>query len=243
MGPSAPMEATMSRRRENLAAAIVPHLAVGVLVWIGGVGTARAQPPAPPPAAAQSAGPSIPAEVPAPSQVFPDGGFPASQPAPEGGIPAPGATQTDLYPPLKPPAADYAPPGYEPRGIQQPPGVAEFFRLTPAPLPDYFYDPAYYQQPVVSPRTVEEYAPPGYEARDQQWGPGTPEFTPLTPPPPITPDEAAKFVSRGIMPGSFLVPGTNTSFRFRGFARLMGLYDFNPAGVPDAFVTNSIPAP
>jgi hypothetical protein len=96
---------------------------------------------------------------------------------------------------------------------------------------------------VVSPRTVEEYAPPGYEARDQQWGPGTPEFTPIPTPVPITPQEAQKFVTRGIMPGSFLVPGTNTSFRLRGFVRLMGLYDLNPVGVPDAFVTNSIPAP
>jgi len=45
------------------------------------------------------------------------------------------------------------------------------------------------------------------------------------------------------MPGSFLVPGTNTSFRLRGFVRLMGLYDLNPSGVPDAFVTNLIPVP
>src|SRR5690349_8343420 len=100
MGRSAPMEATMSRRLDRLAAAILPHLAVGVLVWIGGVGTARAQPPAPPPPAAQPARPTIPAEAAAPSQVFPDGGFPASPPAPEGGIPAPGATQMGLYPPL-----------------------------------------------------------------------------------------------------------------------------------------------
>jgi hypothetical protein len=191
----------------------------------------------------QPANPPIPAETPAASRVFPDGGFPATAPDPEGGIPATGATQWGLYPPLKPPAADYAPPGYEPRGVQQPPGVAQFFRPYTAPLPDYFYQPAYYEQPVVSPRTVEEYAPPGYEARDQQWGPGTPEFTPIPVPVPITPEEAQKFVSRGIMPGSFLVPGTNTSFRFRGFVRLMGLYDFNPIGVPDAFVTNSIPVP
>jgi hypothetical protein len=121
--------------------------------------------------------------------------------------------------------------------------VAEFFRPSTSPLPDYFYDPAYYERPVVSPRTVEEYAPPGYEARDQQWGPATPEFIPITPPVPLTPEEAQKFVTRGIMPGSFLVPGTNTSFRLRGFVRLMGLYDLNPIGVPDAFVTNSIPVP
>jgi hypothetical protein len=31
-------------------------------------------------------------------------------------------------------------------------------------------------------------------------------------PAPITPEERQKFVTRGIFPGSFLVPGTNTSF-------------------------------
>src|SRR5262249_27168861 len=44
-------------------------------------------------------------------------------------------------------------------------------------------------------------------------------------------------------PGSLLVPGTNTSFRFRGFVRLTGLYDFNPIGSRDDFVTNTIPVP
>jgi hypothetical protein len=121
--------------------------------------------------------------------------------------------------------------------------VAEFFRPFTGPLPDYFYHPAYYEQPVVSPQTVEEYAPPGYEARDQQLGPATPEFTRITPPVPITPAESEKFVTRGIFPGSFLVPGTNTSFRLRGFVRLMGLYDFSPIGSTDSFVPNTIPVP
>jgi hypothetical protein len=172
-----------------------------------------------------------------PSLVFPDGGFPSSPQAPEGGILLPGV------PPVPAPKTDYAPPGYESPDIQQPPGLAEFFRPAAVPLPNYFLQPAYYERPVVSPRTIEEYAPPGYEARDQQEGPGRPEFTLITPPLPITPEEAQKFVTRGIMPGSFLVPGINTSFRLRGFVRLMGLYDFNPVGVPDAFVTNSIPVP
>ena len=66
-------------------------------------------------------------------------------------------------------AAEYAAPGNELRGIQEAPGVPEFFHPTVTPLPEYFYQPAYYAQPVVSPRTVEEYAPPGYEARDQQF--------------------------------------------------------------------------
>jgi hypothetical protein len=144
---------------------------------------------------------------------------------------------------MQPPTADYTPPGSEPRGIQQPPGVPEFFRPRTTPLPEYFYQPSYYEEPIVSPRTVEEYAPPGYYSRDQQDGPGVPEFTPITPPEPISPADQARFVTRGIMPGSFLVPGTNTSFRIRGFVRLVGLYDINPIGTRDRFVTNTIPVP
>jgi hypothetical protein len=236
------------QRRILLAGALF-RLTGAVLIGLGSANLAwtEAPPPAPQPqTAAQPAAPAIPAETPTPSQVFPEGGFPESRPAPEGGIPPNSSAVSgsgSLYPFLKPAGPDYAPPGLEPRGIQEPPGVPEFYRPTSARLPDYFYQPAYYERPMTSPRTVEEYAPPGYEARDQQLGPGTPEFTPITPPVPITPEEAAKFVTRGIMPGSFLVPGTNTSFRFRGFVRLMGLYDANPIGFPDAFVTNSIPAP
>jgi hypothetical protein len=195
--------------------------------------------------AAQPAKPADLLESPGPSRVFPDGGFPTTPPAPEGGIPASAAKPGLALPYLgfQGPVGDYGPPGYEPRGVQQPPGVPEFYRPPPVRLPDYVYQAAYYEKPITSPRTVEEYAPPGYEARDQQLGPATPEFILITPPVPITPEESQKFVTRGIMPGSFLVPGVNTSFRFRGFVRLMGLYDFNPIGVPDAFVTNSIPVP
>jgi hypothetical protein len=202
-------------------------------------------PAAPAAPAAQPARPVIPSELASPSLVFPDGGFPSSPPAPEGGIPA-AAAAPGLAPPYigeQLPLVDYAPPGYEPRGIQQPPAVPEFFRPKAVPLPDYFYQPAYYEQPVTSPRSVEEYAPPGYEARDQQDGPGVPEYVLITPPIPIAPEDSQRFVTRGIMPGSFLVPGTNTSFRFRGFVRLMGLYDANPIGIPDIFVPNSIPVP
>ena len=46
-----------------------------------------------------------------------------------------------------------------------------------------------------------------------------------------------------MMPGSFLVPGTNTSFRLRGFVRLAALYDFEPIGSTDSFVPNTIPVP
>jgi hypothetical protein len=46
-----------------------------------------------------------------------------------------------------------------------------------------------------------------------------------------------------MMPGSFLVPGTGTSFRLRGFVRLSALGDFEPIGSTDSFVPNSIPVP
>src|SRR5262249_39923946 len=59
----------------------------------------------------------------------------------------------------------------------------------------------------------------------------------------VTPEERLKFLTRGMAPGSFLVPGTNTSFRLRGFARLTAMYDFNPIGSHDSFVTNTIQVP
>jgi hypothetical protein len=59
----------------------------------------------------------------------------------------------------------------------------------------------------------------------------------------VTQQEREKFGVGGIMPGSFLAPGTNTSFRLRGFVRLAALYDFNPTGLRDAFVPNLIPVP
>lgn len=112
------------------------------------------------------------------------------------------------------------------------------------PLPDYVYSRSYYEQMYGGARAIADYAPPGYEARDQQVGPGTPEFTPLLPPPAsITPEQRDTFVARGLYPGSWLVPGSSTSVRVRGFVRLAGLFDFDPIGVPDAFVTNSIPVP
>jgi hypothetical protein len=46
-----------------------------------------------------------------------------------------------------------------------------------------------------------------------------------------------------MMPGSFLVPGMNTSFRLRGFVRLAALGDFDPIGSTDSFATNTIPVP
>jgi hypothetical protein len=110
-------------------------------------------------------------------------------------------------------------------------------------LPDFFYDTEEYNTWGVGVRPIADYAPPGYEARDYQDAPGVPEFRRITPPPMPEAGDAGKVVTRGIVPGSFMVPGTNTSFRLRGFIRLAGLYDFDPIGVPDAFVTNTIPVP
>jgi hypothetical protein len=237
-------------------AVVLLRLAAAVLIGLGGAkpAWAQAQPPAPQlPPAAQPA-PVIPADPPSQSLVFPDGGFPISPPAPEGGIPAIGAQsgQGALYPPLKPAGADYAPPGLYPQGYQgeapgavlYPPftatklGADELYVPGPLPSPDYLL-------PAVGPHEYADYAPPGYEPREGEEGvaPGVPEFSPITVPVPVTPEERAKFVTRGLAPGSFLVPLTNTSFRFRGFVRATGLYDFNPIGSRDDFVTNTIPVP
>jgi hypothetical protein len=208
------------------------------------VTTAQPAQPANAPAA-QPPRSADPVETPGPSLVFPEGGFPKLPPAPEGGIPPAIAKPGPrfLSPELQPTDSAYPAPELSPRGIQESPGVPEFFHPVSDPLPPYYYRPAYYERPVVSPHSIEIYGPPGYEDRDQQVGPATPEYIPITPPTPVTPEEREKFVTRGIFPGSFLVPGTNTSFRIRGFVRLMGLYDFNPIGSRDSFVPNTIPVP
>jgi len=111
------------------------------------------------------------------------------------------------------------------------------------PMPDYVYSPEYYNRDYGGFRATADYAPPGYYPRDQQEGPGDPEYYRLYPPPRLTPEEQDKFLTHGLFPGSILAPGTNTSVLLRGFVRLAGLYDFEPIGVSDAFVTNSIPVP
>ena len=190
----------------------------------------------------------VPAKAPSTSLVFPDGGFPDYLNSPGGSIPTrvalPGLG--DLYPPLMPTPAEYDQRGLVPRGVQQPPGVPELFRPTAPPLPDYFYQPGYYYDPTgIGARPLADYGPPGHAPREDPQGeaPGVPQFTPITPPEPITAEERQKFVTRGEFPGSFLVPGTNTSFRFRGFVRLVALYDFNPIDLKDQFVTSFIPVP
>ncbi|HKB41546.1 MAG TPA: DcaP family trimeric outer membrane transporter, partial [Gemmataceae bacterium] len=235
---------------------IIFSLAAAVLAGLGGTNPAwaQAQLGAPHPApAAQPAKQVIPEEAPFPSQVFPEGGFPATRPAPEGGIPAAVAKpgQVASYPPLKLPPAEYAPPGYQPPEFQDAPGAIQYRPpLVPGPGAGEIYTPTQlpsydYFLTAVGPHEYADYAPPGYEAREPTEGqvPGVPEFTPITVPVPVTPEERQKFLTRGLAPGSFLVPGTNTSFRLRGFVRLTGMYDFNPIGTPDIFVTNTIPVP
>lgn len=217
-------------------------LASSLLLCLAGANLARGQDPAPEGA---KFGAPIGFAEPFTSKVFPDGGFPASPSAPEGGIPAsvPKLGPATLYPAMQPASSDYAPAGYQARESQDAPGVPEFYLPPSDPLPPYYYWPSYYEQLVGAPLAGTEYAPRGYESREYQDAPGVPEFTPITPPVPVTEEERQKFVTRGIVPGSYLAPGTNTSFRFRGFVRLTGMYDFEPIGTPDIFVTNTIPVP
>jgi hypothetical protein len=145
--------------------------------------------------------------------------------------------------------ADYAPEDYlsAPGGeVQNAPGAPEYLPEYPPvdnPIPEYLFDRRYYNTTGIGARPMADYAPPGYEARDYQDSPGMPEFAPLTPPVRPAPEDAAAAVIRGMYPGSFLVPGTNTSFRFRGFVRLAALFDFDPIGSTDSFVPNTIPVP
>lgn len=111
------------------------------------------------------------------------------------------------------------------------------------PLPTYYFQPAYYNNDEIGARPLADYAPPGYEARNFQDAPGAPEFTRLVPPPRVIEEDRDNAVVRGMMPGSFLIPGTNTSLRLRGFVRLTSLFDFDPIGSRDDFVTNTIPVP
>jgi hypothetical protein len=93
---------------------------------------------------------------------------------------------------------------------------------------------------------MSDYAPPGLERLDPQGGLGAELYRPLPiPTPEQTPTdlERDKFVTRGLFPGTYLVPGTNTSFKLYGFVRLDGTYDLNPIGGTDSFVPAQIPIP
>lgn len=174
------------------------------------------------------------------SQVFPGGRFPAfPQPTTQ---PAASVEAAADDPALQSTGSDYGP-GYISDDYETALGPGELYRPLPDQLPEFYYEPEYYDASGIGVRPLADYAPDGYEARDYQSAPGVPEFSPLTPPPRPTAEGASRYVTRGIVPGSFLVPGTNTSFRLRGFVRLAGLYDFSPIGTTDAFATNSIPVP
>lgn len=127
--------------------------------------------------------------------------------------------------------------------VQNAPGAMEEYLRWIRPLPPYYYEDWYYNTWGIGARPLPDYAPPGYEPRDYQDAPGVPEFSRITPPVRPPADNVGITVTRGMYPGSFLVPGVNTSFRFRGFVRLAALGDLEPIGSADSFVTNTIPVP
>jgi len=114
--------------------------------------------------------------------------------------------------------------------------IGDLYGRVPLTNADYYI-------PGVGPQPFADYAPYGYDARGFQEAPGVSEFTRITPPASITPGDRDRFVTRGLAPNSFLIPGSNTSMRLRGFVRATGLYDLNPIGSRDDFVTNTIPVP
>jgi hypothetical protein len=156
------------------------------------------------------------------------------------------ASATSYVPPQQPMVGEMAN-GYPPSDTQDAPGAKDYssdsYGLSTR-LPSYYFDPRYYNTPWVGARPFADYAPPGYEEeREVQDAPGNPVFVRTPPPTRLASGETNDFVTRGMMPGSFLVPGTNTSFRLRGFVRLAEFYDFDPIGSADSFVPNTIPVP
>ncbi len=162
------------------------------------------------------------------------------QPVPPAAVAGEGAS---VAPSPPPPLADYAPQGFQPRDVQQAPGVPEFYHAPAPALPDYYYQPSYYASPGIGARPMADYAPPGFIEREWHDAPGAAEFTPIPVPLQVSPEEREKFVTAGMFPGSYMIPGSDTSVRFRGFVRFTGLYDANPIGSRDDFVTNTIPVP
>ncbi len=142
------------------------------------------------------------------------------------------------------PSADNAAPDRS-DDYQDAPGATAYRPLwTVRPMPAYVYEQSYYNTWGLGARPLADYSPPGYEQeREYQDAPGVPIFIPIWPPARPPAAEEGRFVTPGMMPGSFLVPGTNTSFRLRGFVRLALLGDFNPIGSTDSFVPNTIPVP
>ena len=213
---------------------------------------ALAETPTPHAAASSEAAPAT-SEVPAdqtPSSVSQVSFLNRLPPVSEGSVAPFAALQTSApvvaAPAKQPVNPDYAPPDLQPREYQSAPGAPEFesnYDRASDRVPNYVYTPRYYDSFVQEIQQLADYAPPGYEVRDYQSAPGVPEYSPVTPPVRVSQADRERFLVGGIAPGSFLAPGTNTSVRMRGFVRLAALYDFNPMGVPDAFVPNSIPVP
>ena len=101
--------------------------------------------------------------------------LPAQQPFPQS---EPG-NESFVDATLQPPA-DYAPRGFQPRGFQDAPGVPEYsdYERESDPIPEYIYDPSYYDAYDAEIHQLADYAPPGYETRDYQSAPAirnTPE--------------------------------------------------------------------
>ena len=67
------------------------------------------------------------------------------------------------------------------------------------------------------------------------WSTGQPRLT--------TPDffDVNKYAAEGDFPGSFKIPGTNTSFQIGGYVQLDAIFDGDKIGNNDAFVVSSIP--
>lgn len=102
---------------------------------------------------------------------------------------------------------------------------------------------SHYDDLATGPKQYADYAPEGYYPLDYQEAPGANPYQLLAPAPAINPEDFDRLVIRGPVPGSFLVPGTGTAFRFSGFVRMGANYDFDPIGTPDLFVTRTIPVP
>jgi outer membrane DcaP-like protein len=219
-----------------------------ILVWIAASGLLRSalgQAASPPQPLASPAALSAPAATTAkPSLVFPDG-FPTISSAENHGVIAGasiGHEADDRYAELQPADSAYPTPNHFPHEVDDSAGMVSYSVFSD-PLPDYYYHADYYYEAGIGARPLADYAPVGYEPREEQDAPGVPEFTPLSPPVRVTPDERQSFVTRGIVPGSFLAPGSNTSIRLRGFVRLTALEDLDPIGSADSFVPNTIPVP
>jgi hypothetical protein len=233
---------------------ILCRFAIGILGLLAAGTAIFAQVPLPPvdPQPAVAAGQAYwPAGAnPTSSPQFESGSSPGNWPAAPVIAPAtpqtpPGLVQQAAMQSPALPNSAYGP--NDPSREQNAPGAyAEgVFNIRRAPpLPSYYYNPSYYDTYGIGARQLADYAPPGYEReREEQDAPGNPEFVRIGPPPRPSTADAGNFVVPGMMPGSFLVPGTNTSFRLRGFVRLAAFYDFDSIGSLDSFVPNTIPVP